>query len=633
MTKNYLGVIFPDEDTLHKFHREGLQYLRGETVVIEENKEKIFIFAHENLTNTPLIEYLEQLGVERFNINADLKTAGKIDILERLPLEKTNDKEPHKPENPYVSDVIRSILTLELESDIFKHVENAEEHPRYAIFADEQAKIATNLNRLIADVLAYKDTDLDILVNQVRYELEDEPIYRRLEQQEIGLNILEENQKEELEELEKEYQEKAKSLSLQLVDTIEQDDTEKEKELKELVKSAKSEYETDRDNLIEHHRQVRSGNQKALEETKQAIESKVFEVMKNLVSFDFESLYNYDKQYREVRSYVAKSMTIDYEAEQKERKEREQKEAERRKLAKKIEEKLAEQEEKTEEERLEPIKEQIEPVHNELSQSNDKPEKSLNNSESHTLDRDEALRQIFGGSTVVNFETGRHLELAQESAETDIELKKETLEQEINEVSWEHEDLSYLDPETFDKVVRQNDTVQFKPENEDEMTEQVGGDSLENTPKEKKGFKVPNFVSKVKPLYVMLGLSVILAGGLTFAILKDGKSSQIASPKETQTTEQLVKNTETTTEKTFILSEKEYQNNLKILSEAGIGMFLNDKGELSGTLQVKRNGNNLTTLTVVDYTQDGTLIVKEADGKETTYDKEWVDNMIKLLTK
>ena len=81
------------------------------------------------------------------------------------------------------------------------------------------------------------------------------------------------------------------------------------------------------------------------------------------------------------------------------------------------------------------------------------------------------------------------------------------------------------------------------------------------------------------------------------------------------------------------LSNKEYQKNIKILVAANIGMYLDDNDELTGTMKVKKEDGSTSLRYIIEYKRNGTLVVKDKEGAVSTYDKEWVDNLIQTLSK
>lgn len=113
------------------------------------------------------------------------------------------------------------------------------------------------------------------------------------------------------------------------------------------------------------------------------------------------------------------------------------------------------------------------------------------------------------------------------------------------------------------------------------------------------------------------------------------KSSQVIkkSSKESRKEESSETSKTTESDSNKLLPKETYDSNLKILTNknSNTGMYINDKGKISGTMKVKDSKGDIQVIYIDDYTKDGMLTGKDKDGNIKQYPKEWVDKYISLL--
>ena len=91
-------------------------------------------------------------------------------------------------------------------------------------------------------------------------------------------------------------------------------------------------------------------------------------------------------------------------------------------------------------------------------------------------------------------------------------------------------------------------------------------------------------------------------------------------------TKQIVEQSSIKKKKTNELSDEEYDKNVETLAGGQLGMYIDDEGELRGTLTVKKEDGTQTVRKIREYTKKGELKTLDENGGAVNYKKEWVEN-------
>ena len=186
-----------------------------------------------------------------------------------------------------------------------------------------------------------------------------------------------------------------------------------------------------------------------------------------------------------------------------------------------------------------------------------------------------------------------------------------------------------------------NDTIQFK-DPESNQIEEKNLEISETNVKNNAAFKnsVVTYIKKYKWAVLSGVAGIMIAGAIGTLLINSGNKNQntqlaqsSSSFKDKKENVSGVSSKSKEDELDVTLSNKEYQKNIKILVAANIGMYLDDNDELTGTMKVKKEDGSTSLRYIIEYKRDGTLVVKDKEGAVSTYDKEWVDNLIQTLSK
>lgn len=636
----YLGIEIWDGDNLTDLLRDLTELVTGEAPngfkdIVDGKTVTYFLCSIENTKNEELIEYLEDIKVEAFTCRFDIDS-NNYEFVSKEPFiyHKAEEvKEPKIEVDRQTDNFVLDILKLELETDIFKFVDNAENNDYYDIFSQEQTAISLTYARLGKDILTYQADNLINLVSRVEQELVKDPNYQKLQEQEQGLAILKDNNQMALDDLEQRYSAELTELSSRLTQAI-IDDNKKETSILQIqVKETNAHLEEERESLLGRQQKIVEGNLLEISNTRTELRYKIIDLADSLTDYNFKELYNYEQRYIQARDMVVNDFNVNKE---KERQRLENAEKEKVRLLEEEEEQRLEEEARKEAERLiqeeeykqrekqEELDRQLQAIDTEEKQSN--PSVSSNVEVSaptqDAIPLNEKLLQMTTSNTqpvveVVPPVQPQIQELPEQEEAELVETKSDSLLDEITK----------------------NDTIQWSNKGSDEtayyenLEKAKNDDRLEAEPKaknekpDKTDNKVMAYIKSHKVITVSAVAGLLLLGYLSIRLASATNQSTI---EQSQTTE-AIDTTQSSANDKKELSETLYKENVKIMAESGLGMYLDDDGNLTGTMKVKDSEGNIQLRYIQEYTKYGELKVTDSDGKQSLYDKEWVDSFITQL--
>lgn len=666
----------------------------GEKPTFFEDEDKLkdkyaYLTSQENIENKELYDYLISHRAEIYTSRIDLEEEYNEETASYETVGNIRDLKPFEPQAETIGDVIEvenssrnfilDVLKLDLETDIFQFVKNPEENSLYIEFSKEQNLLTTYYNRLAKDILKYQATDVMALVKKVQLDIEDNILYRDLEKQEEGFELLKANFKEKENELKAEYDLKIKLLQEKLGRAIIDDDKKTEAESRELLKRTNEQKHDVIEAQKERAKEAIDGNKGQIKTTKYELEKVIIDSAKKYVDFDIEQLYFYEKRFVESRRIVTENFSIDTN-----------KEIERIEKSVDEKEKLLEETEKNETDNI--FKEITSPIdgkwndkdlentygvkleHREtekekserISDSQDNNEEIIAESEVVSEEVEETPK-VETKPTVKDYSKMFSIQEANEEvvATPDSPVAENLEENYIDYDAYEEEEPETVsnEPKTdetqeqFYERIKARDTVQFREDEEAQEAPEVK--TIAKNDEAKKGrvtetdeaqedTTIPqrSFLKKHQiPIIggaIVLGtvtiLTMFLLGGSpnkNTTLDSTPKSEKVSKTK----TSEIEKSTDTTQKETAQsdnaenISQKEYEHNKKVLSESNIGMYLEDNGDLAGVFKVKDSKGQIILKYVKEYKKDGQLIAEDKQGKETKYPKEWVTSFVTMLEK
>lgn len=652
----YLGLAFTDKENVKEILRDLIELVSGEKPNVFENIElgktkSYFLSSIENTDNEELFDYIEDMGAEVFTCQFDIDDPN-AEFINKQPFtyqEKVTNEEKIEV-GSQTNNLVLDTLKLELETDIFKFVDDAQNNDYYDEFSQEQSAISMNYARLGKDILAYQADNLLDLVSKVDKALEGDTNYQKLQEQEAGLATLKENNKLVLDDLEQSYQEKLAELSVKMVQaTI----NENKKELlivQEEIKETNNHLEEQKGNLIERQKAIIKGNLVEIDNTKKELRNKIIGLADSFTTYDFKALYNYEQRFIDSRDMVVNSFNVN---KKQERQRLEQAEKEKVRLLEQEEQQRKEEErirleeeqrQKEEQERLDRELKDIADRENSDSQNTVNNINKTHNNSPEGMSLKEKLMNISA--------TGNTQEIPIETQNEEVPLDTgtsspiETILDNGTEISNQFEN------NDIDNIYK-DDTIQWSTKGSDE-TEYYA--NLENAKKEdrlavEKGTgiaeknkkpdkektsdnKIVAYAKEHKVMVISIIVGILFLGYLSTSIAGSQSKSTIEKPKTTQTKNSKTKsssNNQSDNSNKKELSSTLYKENVKILADSNLGMYLDDNDNLTGTMRVKDKKGNVSLRYIEEYTKYGELVVTDKDGKKTVYEKAWVDNFISLI--
>lgn len=662
----YLGIAF-DEGNFIEIYQDLKELVTGETpnLFSDEEDEKTtnyFLCSIENTDNEELIEYVEDKGAEIFTCQFDINS-DNAEFINKKPFVYNDDSEQEEEikVETQTDNFILNILKLELETDIFKFVKDPENNENYDIFIQEQNAISVSYSRLAKDILAYQYDNILALVDKVEKELASDSDYQYLQEQENGIELLKENQKSSLEDLEQSYQSEINGLSSQLAQAIINKTAKEEKILRVQLESAHKHLKEEREALLEKQQQQLEGNNQQVENTRKALTQKVIDLAQKFTDYDFKALFKYEQRYIGARDQVVHAFSVDKEKERERLEKAELKKAQlleaekQERLRKEVEEQKRAEEQARIDRELEE-QERIEEERQTQQQTKPTPHAPTSSQEPTNApigQRDITDKILNIGATSIPSQTipeqAQYRESEQEQAPIQEAIEPQTEATPTSEELMKEQKIA---------EIMKNDTVQWSDKGSDET---IYYENLEKAKKEEKleldesskksktskktvddkssNAKSDNalvsFVKGHKVAVISSVVGVILLGLISVSLAGGGhKSTSIESPKSSQTTkkQKSKKSTSSSSENKRALSETQYKENVKIMVDSNLGMYLDDNGDLTGTMKVKDSKGNISLRYIQEYTKYGELKVTDSDENKTTYNKKWVDSFIAQLS-
>lgn len=680
-TPKYLLFVFQNEQVtkdkeLNRIVNENIKELIiGEepTIIGDEQfgDRDVYLASKENIENKELYDYLIGNGADvytcRFDLTAEsgeLEELKPFEWIEKSHVEEDDTIDIVETSNDFVVDVLK----LNLDTDIFQFVKNPEENPNYMTFAQEQSGLSIEYGRLGKDIMLYLNTDLVDLVKKVENSLADDSDYNNLIAQEEGIEILKQNSQAKIEELEREFEEKIDTLSMLAMKAFRNGNEKAEAENKELIRIEQERAKEVIEAQKSRDKEILKGNQKALTETKYNLEKKIIDNAEKFVSFDIRRLYNYENRFKMARDLVVNNFSVDT---QKEVERIEKSVDEMTKIVEEKQEVIESEKTNTTKETTKDktprlsldIEEQVPTdsivldVVKEPNKEISKPIESLSEVKATTeAVNNKKFSNLFPVSDSDEYDTTDEIEPEINLDVQDNELESEETQEEVPaevvaENKIEKETSESETEEEFYKRIRANDTIEFKDDferkqQEDNLVDEAESDNENEIEEQVQKEKQVGFVKKNARVILLiagiigvvsLSVKLLLGNPSNSNQLEESKpkSSQVIkkSSKESRKEESSETSKTTESDSNKLLPKETYDSNLKILTNknSNTGMYINDKGKISGTMKVKDSKGDIQVIYIDDYTKDGMLTGKDKDGNIKQYPKEWVDKYISLL--
>lgn len=627
----YLGYSFEKEISKEILSEIESKIIGEEPTALEDDVDgKIvtyYLVSIENQDNKELLQLLNTNEADIFTCYYDMELEDG-DFIDKQPFAQLQTEEDEIEVTTDTDNFIYDTLNLKLETDIFKNVDDAESNDLYETFAKEQSAITIQFQRITKDLLAYSNDDLMKLVANVEQQLQDSSLYNKLKEQEKGLEILVENNQDKIAELEDEFEDQKTQLGKKLTNLILEDNKKEIAITQKLLKDLDERINEQKEALLERQKEALAGNKRAIDETKYHLTKEIIDTADKLVSYDFEALYNYEQRYKEARNYVKNYFSVD--------KIKEREDAERLRKAK--EEALQKEKARQEQEKLE-----VERRRKELEERRKKEEEerlAQQKQQEEELEKEQEIEEEDSTSSTSTDEATpiQNLNFKQGLAQA---IQNNNSTPQVSEKSKENADED--EQEDFDI----NDTIQRKGKsihqvssvNEDELLNQVSkiDDTVQTEKKKSVNFFMKHKIAIISGVlgliaigYVSVSLSNATNSNAKIEEAKVTKSSKKTSSSSKSDSEE--KSSESTSSSNGeALSSTLYKENVNILKDSGLGMYLDDDDNLTGTFKVKNQNGEQVLRYVEEYTKDGRLITRDQNGDKITYDKEWVDNFINQI--
>lgn len=603
----YLGYSFQDNSVSDEILQLIVSKIVGEepnALVDDVDGKEIdyYLVSIENKDNQELLELLQNQGAYIFTCFFDMEAEdGEFVDKQEFVVPELAESDSEEEISTDTDNFIYDTLKLELDTDIFKNVNNAEDSEFFETFEKEQSGISMQYNRLTKDIVAYENDNIIQLAVRVEEQLKDSAVYQKLKEQESGIEILKENQRDKLEELEEEHNSKKRQLGDSLTNLITSGADSKDIAIAQSeLKKLSERYEEQKEDLLARQKETLKGNEAEVKKVKSELVVEIVDIADELSFYDFKAVYGYEQRYLETRDYVKEYFSID--------KVKEREEAEKRQALK--QQKLEEEKQRIAEEEQ---RRQIEEEERRLREEFERQQQEELESTEQELEEVEETEEDVSVSKNLNFA---------ESLSQAVQGSRKQPSQHIGRTDKE-EELSFEDIDSNDTIQRKGKVL------EDNLLEQVvDTDEEESTPK-------MSIFKKHKVAIILGAIGVLGLGYVSFSLGNSGNSK--ATIEQAKVHKSSKKSESQTSSSSKVsgnkLSDTLYRENVAILADSNLGMYLDDDNNLTGTLKVKDSKGNIVLRYVKEYTQYGQLITTDKDGKEIVYSKKWVDSFIEQIAK
>ena len=640
----FLGFSFKNPEFKQETLAKIKEKIIGEepTEFVEEldgKQREVFLISEENTRNKDLYELLIENKADIFTCRFDL-TQEEAEFEEVTPFvyQEAPKSSDSSKEVPAANDDVLSKLDFALETDIFKFVDDSQSNELFGEFEKEQSAINLEYSRLGKDILEYRNSDLTSLAKKVSDSLIETDIFQKLEKSKEGVENLKYNQKEELEELDSDFETIKLDLSKRLATATLDNDLKAKAIIEHELQESNKNYQKNRINLIKKNDEILEKNIEAVNTLKKDLNDSIIDIADGFVDYDLKRLYKYELRYNQARDLVREYFSIDRT------KEREQQELRSKRLAESLSESASlslSESTSISQSVIESESISLSLIQSSVSASSE----SIKNSEqvsarSYLEDLIQSPApdsQNIDSSVSIKSEPHSLSEQLAAKLGGGIQLPESINKQEKTQTS------SSNTPSNVEEVedLTINDTIQFK-DPESNQIEEKNLEISETNVKNNAAFKnsVVTYIKKYKWAVLSGVAGIMIAGAIGTLLINSGNKNQntqlaqsSSSFKDKKENVSGVSSKSKEDELDVTLSNKEYQKNIKILVAANIGMYLDDNDELTGTMKVKKEDGSTSLRYIIEYKRDGTLVVKDKEGAVSTYDKEWVDNLIQTLSK
>lgn len=640
----FLGFSFKNPEFKQETLAKIKEKIIGEepTEFVEEldgKQREVFLVSEENTRNKDLYELLIENKADIFTCRFDL-TQEEAEFEEVTPFvyQEAPKSSDSSKEVPAANDDVLSKLDFALETDIFKFVDDSQSNELFGEFEKEQSAINLEYSRLGKDILEYRNSDLTSLAKKVSDSLIETDIFQKLEKSKEGVENLKYNQKEELEELDSDFETVKLDLSKRLATATLDNDLKAKAIIEHELQESNKNYQKNRINLIKKNDEILEKNIEAVNTLKKDLNDSIIDIADGFVDYDLKRLYKYELRYNQARDLVREYFSVDRT------KEREQQELRSKRLAESLSESASlslSESTSISQSVIESESISLSLIQSSVSASSE----SIKNSEqvsarSYLEDLIQSPApdsQNIDSSVSIKSEPHSLSEQLAAKLGGGIQLPESINKQEKTQTS------SPNTPSNVEEVedLTINDTIQFK-DPESNQIEEKNLEISETNVKNNAAFKnsVVTYIKKYKWAVLSGVAGIMIAGAIGTLLINSGNKNQntqlaqsSSSFKDKKENVSGVSSKSKEDELDVTLSNKEYQKNIKILVAANIGMYLDDNDELTGTMKVKKEDGSTSLRYIIEYKRDGTLVVKDKEGAVSTYDKEWVDNLIQTLSK
>ena len=640
----FLGFSFKNPEFKQETLAKIKEKIIGEepTEFVEEldgKQREVFLVSEENTRNKDLYELLIENKADIFTCRFDL-TQEEAEFEEVTPFvyQEAPKSSDSSKEVPAANDDVLSKLDFALETDIFKFVDDSQSNELFGEFEKEQSAINLEYSRLGKDILEYRNSDLTSLAKKVSDSLIETDIFQKLEKSKEGVENLKYNQKEELEELDSDFETVKLDLSKRLATATLDNDLKAKAIIEHELQESNKNYQKNRINLIKKNDEILEKNIEAVNTLKKDLNDSIIDIADGFVDYDLKRLYKYELRYNQARDLVREYFSVDRT------KEREQQELRSKRLAESLSESATlslSESTSISQSVIESESISLSLIQSSVSASSE----SIKNSEqvsarSYLEDLIQSPApdsQNIDSSVSIKSEPHSLSEQLAAKLGGGIQLPESINKQEKTQTS------SPNTPSNVEEVedLTINDTIQFK-DPESNQIEEKNLEISETNVKNNAAFKnsVVTYIKKYKWAVLSGVAGIMIAGAIGTLLINSGNKNQntqlaqsSSSFKDKKENVSGVSSKSKEDELDVTLSNKEYQKNIKILVAANIGMYLDDNDELTGTMKVKKEDGSTSLRYIIEYKRDGTLVVKDKEGAVSTYDKEWVDNLIQTLSK
>ena len=334
----FLGFSFKNPEFKQETLAKIKEKIIGEepTEFVEEldgKQREVFLVSEENTRNKDLYELLIENKADIFTCRFDL-TQEEAEFEEVTPFvyQEAPKSSDSSKEVPAANDDVLSKLDFALETDIFKFVDDSQSNELFGEFEKEQSAINLEYSRLGKDILEYRNSDLTSLAKKVSDSLIETDIFQKLEKSKEGVENLKYNQKEELEELDSDFETVKLDLSKRLATATLDNDLKAKAIIEHELQESNKNYQKNRINLIKKNDEILEKNIEAVNTLKKDLNDSIIDIADGFVDYDLKRLYKYELRYNQARDLVREYFSVDRT------KEREQQELRSKRLAESLSE-------------------------------------------------------------------------------------------------------------------------------------------------------------------------------------------------------------------------------------------------------------------------------------------------------